>query len=172
MISLTAFAQVEIKLDSVGTADENDLESLENNTPYPISKDSRNSTDTAKPEKADRESRQGGTESIKPNRSLILDKEPVPLNMSDVKRAIGYPEEARKKEIEGKVMVQLLIDEEGNYLKHKFVQRVHPILDEAVSKKIHLLKFTPAILEGAPSICWVTAPFEFKLMRPIKENGN
>jgi len=84
--------------------------------------------------------------------------------MDEVKNIIGYPDIARDAHIQGQVVVRVLVDEKGNYRKHKMIKRVHPILAEAVENHIHKLKFSPAIQGNRPIKFWVNIPFRFMLM--------
>ncbi len=95
---------------------------------------------------------------------VFVSEEPKPLNMDEVQLLIGYPDVARDANIEGQVVVRVLVDEHGNYRKHKMVKKIHPILAEAVENNIHKLKFSPAIQGGKPIKFWVNIPFRFKLM--------
>lgn len=92
--------------------------------------------------------------------------EPVPLNMEEVYSMIGYPPAAKKKNIQGKVVLQVQIDERGNYLKHRVLKNPHPLLTEAVVAQIDHLRFSPAIMDHKPIKVWVTIPFDFKLLNP------
>ena len=57
-----------------------------------------------------------------PNVFFLLEKEPVPLNLNELKLAIGYPREAIAQEIDGKVIIRVLVDEKGHYLQTKRCQ--------------------------------------------------
>jgi protein TonB len=99
-----------------------------------------------------------------PDEFIFVSEEPQPLNMDDVRKIIGYPEIARDAGIEGQVVVRVLVDEKGNYRKHKMIKKVHPILAEAVESNLKQLKFSPAIQGNKPIKFWVNIPFRFKLM--------
>jgi protein TonB len=99
-----------------------------------------------------------------PEAFIFVSEEPQPLNMDDVRKIIGYPDIARDAGIEGQVVVRVLVDEQGNYRKHKMIKKVHPILADAVEKNLHKLKFSPAIQGNKPIKFWVNIPFRFKLM--------
>ncbi len=96
---------------------------------------------------------------------VFVSEEPKTLNMDDVRKLIGYPDIARDAGIEGMVVVRVLVDEQGNYRKHKMIKKIHPILADAVEKNLHKLKFTPAIQGSKPIKFWVNIPFRFELMR-------
>ncbi len=92
--------------------------------------------------------------------------EPEPMNIDSVKMAIGYPPKAVARNIQGQVIVQVLVDEDGQYVSHEIVREGHRILAKAVSKKIHLLRFSkPVFTEGEPAKVYVNIPFNFRLLR-------
>ncbi|MEM7369100.1 MAG: energy transducer TonB [Bacteroidota bacterium] len=92
------------------------------------------------------------------------DEQPVPVNMEDLIKLVGYPQMAKDAGIEGTVVVRILVDKTGTYAKHKVINSVHPILDRVVAKHIHRLKFTPAIQGKKPIKFWVNIPFKFQLL--------
>lgn len=98
------------------------------------------------------------------NAFVFAEEEPQPVNLADIQKAIGYPQIARDAGIEGNVVVRILVDEKGNYQRHKILNSVHPILEKAVEDKIAQLRFTPAIQGGKPIKFWVNVPFAFKLL--------
>ena len=102
---------------------------------------------------------------------LEVDKEPVTLNMGQVSQIIGYPKKAIRKEIEGSVVIRVLMDEEGKYITHFVLFEGHPILSKAVEKGISYLKCEPAILDGKPTKFWLNVPFNFALKGPPRRNG-
>lgn len=107
----------------------------------------------------------GGNDAPGPNDFVNFEKEPAPVNLDDIKKLIGYPPMAKEAEIEGRVMVRILVDENGNYMKHVVLKNPHPLLTGAVEKQLKSLKFTPGIQGGRPIKLWVTIPFKFELGR-------
>lgn len=105
---------------------------------------------------------EGKTTEIPPDSFVMLDKEPQPVNMDELKSLIGYPKLALEAGIEGKVVLRVMIDKMGNYIKHIIVKDPHPILTKAVADKIHLLKMTPGIQARKPISVWVTVPVDFQ----------
>ncbi len=99
------------------------------------------------------------------NDFVLLDKEPVPLNLNEIKGQIGYPKKAKDQELEGKVVVRILLDRQGNYNRHSLYSDPHPILSRAVTSQIPNLKCTPGMRSGKPVWCWVTIPFDFRLIK-------
>ncbi|MEM6265391.1 MAG: TonB family protein [Bacteroidota bacterium] len=103
-------------------------------------------------------------EEPKSDEFVLADAEPKPLNMEEVRQAIGYPRAAVDGAIEGQVVARVLVNKQGNYVKHKLIQEGHPILAKAVEAQVSRLKFSPAVLEGAVIPFWVNIPFRFKLV--------
>jgi periplasmic protein TonB len=108
---------------------------------------------------------EGGFRETPPDSFVLLDKEPKPVNMDELKKLIGYPKMAVEAEIEGKVVVRVYIDKYGNYNRHIVLKDPHPLLTQAVASKIANLKMTPGIQGAKPIPVWVTLPFEFTLMK-------
>lgn len=96
---------------------------------------------------------------------ILLEKEPAPVNMDELKSLIGYPPMALEADIEGKVTLRVMVDKHGDYVKHVVLKDPHPILTKAVTDKIHHLKTTPGIQAGKPIKVWVTLPFNFEINR-------
>jgi protein TonB len=100
-----------------------------------------------------------------PNEFVLLEKEPTPVNLDQVKSLIGYPPMAKEAEIEGRVIIRIQVDKNGQYVKHIVIKDPHPILTKAVTDKISALSFTPGIQAGKPIKVWVTIPFNFELLK-------
>lgn len=99
------------------------------------------------------------------NAFIFVEEEPKPINLDEVKSMIGYPTFARDAGIEGRVIIRVLVDEMGQYMKHKVINQVHPALTEACEKQIVKLRFTPAIQGGTPIKFWINIPFNFQLIQ-------
>ena len=77
---------------------------------------------------------------------------------------IKYPPEAAKNNIEGRVIVQFIIDETGQVGEVKVVRSVSDELDaEAVRVVKTLPKFEPGRQDGEAVAVWYTLPISFKL---------
>jgi protein TonB len=61
---------------------------------------------------------------------------------------IKYPKIAQDLGIEGRVLVQFIIDKKGNVTDPEIVRSVHPKLDEEVLRVIKLIKFSPGVQNG------------------------
>jgi TonB family protein len=96
------------------------------------------------------------------NSFVLLQEQPRVLNMDTLRRLVKYPEAAKEKGIAGKVVVQVKIDERGRYLEHKVVRDPDPLLTAALTRWLHVLRFTPARkMSGELTPCWVNIPFYF-----------
>lgn len=89
---------------------------------------------------------------------------PIPLNFPEIKSKVGYPTRAVKRGIEGRVVVRILLDKNGKYLRHFFVRQIHPFLSEEVEAQILNLKFTRGYQESEAAKFWINIPFNFKLI--------
>ncbi len=97
------------------------------------------------------------------NEVVIVDQEATPVNLDTLKVMIGYPPAAKAAKIEGKVIIRVMVDEQGNYIQHIVEQDPHPILTEAVVSKIPLLRCSPAIQKSKPIKASITIPIQFRL---------
>ena len=94
---------------------------------------------------------------------FFIGEEPRPINMDKFRKDCGYPAQAIEAEIEGKVIVRVLVDEEGKYLEHVVLKDPHPVLTKRVESKLNVLRFTPGIQGNKPVMVWVTIPVDFQL---------
>ena len=86
---------------------------------------------------------------------------------------IKYPPEAAKNDIEGRVIVQFIIDETGQVGEVKVVRSVSDELDaEAVRVVKTLPKFEPGRQDGEAVSVWYTLPINFKLQGEPVETQN
>lgn len=78
-----------------------------------------------------------------------------------------YPPLARTAQMEGKVVVTVLVDKTGEVIKVKIAEGsgASAGFDEAAVEAAWKCKFSPAIQNGLPTLMWVTFPFDFKLRR-------
>lgn len=86
----------------------------------------------------------------------------------DIMRAIRYPARARNMEVQGRVVVDFVIDSLGNVTQPKILRSVSPELNtEAMRVVKHLRRFSPGIKNGVPVSVHYTLPINFRL--PIEE---
>lgn len=104
---------------------------------------------------------------------LSVDKMPVfpggeAALMTYVRDEISYPDDAADKNIQGRVIVQFVVDTLGQVGDVKVVRSVDDALDrEAVRVVKTLPSFTPGIRKGKPVNVWYTLPVNFKLENDI-----
>ena len=77
---------------------------------------------------------------------------------------IQYPSNAAKNDIEGRVVLQFVIEKDGHIGEVKVVRSVDEELDaEAVRVVKSMPNFTPGYQDGKPVAVWYTLPVMFKL---------
>ena len=82
---------------------------------------------------------------------------------------IQYPQNAYNSHIEGRVIVQFLVKEDGSVGDAKIVRSIFPLLDEEALRVVRTLpKFNPAILNGKTVEYWFTIPVVFRLENDLK----
>ncbi len=77
-------------------------------------------------------------------------------------KTIEYPKSAREQNIQGKVILELLIDAEGFIQNVSIVQSIHPLLDDEAVRVAWLMpQWIPAKRNGKPIACkyYITAKF-------------
>ncbi len=84
--------------------------------------------------------------------------------MQYLSRNIKYPEEAHKKGIQGRVVIQIIVDAEGNVTEPKILQGADPLLDaEAMRITNEMPKWKPGKHEGKAVAVKYTYPIMFRL---------
>ncbi len=76
-----------------------------------------------------------------------------------------YPKEAREKGLEGRVLVEAIVDENGNVIDARIRYSSNEIFNEAALAAMRKMKFKPAKRNGVPIKVKVIQPFIFKLRR-------
>ncbi len=74
-----------------------------------------------------------------------------------------YPELLKKAGIEGEVLVQVFIDEQGKVGKTEILKSTHEAFSEAAVKAVKQWEFSPAMKDGKSIKAEVVIPFRFKL---------
>lgn len=92
------------------------------------------------------------------------DSMPMPLGgLQALSKNIVYPEEAKQNGAEGKVFLQVYIDETGKVVKTSVIKSAGEALDNAAAAAIMKTDFTPGIVNGKPVKVKVVIPIVFKL---------
>ncbi len=76
---------------------------------------------------------------------------------------IRYPEIARRSELEGTVVVQITIDEEGRPSDARIRKSVHKVLDDEAIRAVMLQSFIPGKQRGRPVKVYMSIPVIFRL---------
>jgi periplasmic protein TonB len=77
-----------------------------------------------------------------------------------------YPDIARRAGIEGKVIVSVLISENGHPVKAQVIKRIpadQDVFDDAAVEALMASTYTPGIQNGSPVKVWLTVPMRFEL---------
>jgi len=81
-----------------------------------------------------------------------------------IARNIKYPEAAKEKGIQGKVVVKFRITSRGNVNGYEITRSVSPELDaEAIRVVKTITRFEPPIVDGKPVSAWYYLPITFTL---------
>ncbi len=95
--------------------------------------------------------------------SYWLKQDLTPTNYQVVSQSILYDPRALQSGLEGTVVVQIEVNEQGNYHRHRVLNDAHLLLVQAVEDKIAYLTFPQPEYQGKPVSTLVTVPFRFRL---------
>lgn len=98
-----------------------------------------------------------------PDEFIAVEKQPELLDRAKFAESIEYPDEARRKKIEGSVIVRALVDKNGKVKKTFISKSPDRIFNETAEEAVKNAEFSPAIQNGAPIVCWVTIPVKFSI---------
>ncbi len=107
-----------------------------------------------------------GAEEEEEEREFFIAVEQMPTIIGGTEalyRILEYPELARRAGIEGRVIVQFIIDEEGNVIDPYVIRGVGAGLDEAALRAVSQLKFEPGRQRGRAVRVQYTIPVTFRL---------
>jgi periplasmic protein TonB len=74
-----------------------------------------------------------------------------------------YPQEAFINKIQGTVLLEILIDANGDVVATRVLRSVSPDLDQAATQTVRQWKFAPAHRRGRSVAMWAHAPVEFRI---------
>ena len=83
---------------------------------------------------------------------------PEPLNPHKIVEKLSYSAEAIKAGIEGKIIIRLTIDKNGNPKNTEIIKGLHQDLDQNALKIAQTLKFKPGTVDGKPVAMDYTLP--------------
>ncbi|GEM_PF-4578991 len=81
-----------------------------------------------------------------------------------IQRQVVYPPDALEKQIEGRVIIQFIVEKEGSVSNPTILRSIYPSLDSAAIEIIQdLPKFTPGIHNGDSVRVYYTVPVTFRM---------
>ncbi len=95
---------------------------------------------------------------------IVVERMPEPVGgMKAIFDRVRYPEIARRAGIEGRVLVEFIVDEQGNVTEPKVLRGIGGGCDEAAIEAISGVKFTPGMQRGRPVKVQFQVPIVFRL---------
>ena len=93
-----------------------------------------------------------------------LDKVPMPEGgITAIAHNVVYPQSAKENKIEGKVIINAVIDEKGNVVSTSVEKSLNAECDKAAEAAIKKTKFNPGMKNGKAVESEITIPIMFKL---------
>jgi len=89
---------------------------------------------------------------------------PEPIGgLAAIQQKVNYTEIAKRIGLEGKVIVEAVIDENGNVIDTKVIKRLGGGLDEESLHAVQATKFSPGLQRGKPVRVRINIPIKFVL---------
>lgn len=99
-----------------------------------------------------------------PSFFVAVEESPQPIGgLAAIQNKIVYPIAAKRQGIQGKVLIQAIIDENGNVAKAKIIKGIGSGCDEAALDAVKSSKFTPGKQRGRNVRVQIKIPIVFKL---------
>jgi len=83
--------------------------------------------------------------------------------LNSIHEKVRYPETAKKAGIEGRVLLQFVVDENGEVVKPVVTRGIGGGCDEAALKALRTARFTPGVQGGKPVKVRMNLPIVFRL---------
>lgn len=99
------------------------------------------------------------TQEPDPNAFILVDKEPMPIKLSECLSNLTLPNSDEKCLRSGSVAIRVLVDTNGQCVKSFLLRASNSCLSEAVHRLVPCFRFTPAYLNEKPVQAWVTVPY-------------
>jgi len=97
---------------------------------------------------------------------VIVEQPPVLIGgLVNLQSKINYPKIAIESGVEGRVVVQFVIDKNGNIINPKIVRGIGAGCDEEALRVIKLARFKPGMQRGKPVSVSYTIPINFRLSK-------
>jgi len=74
-----------------------------------------------------------------------------------------YPEVARLSQMQGTVVVKVLVGPDGNVMDAQILKGIHPLLDREALKAARRTTWIPGKQRNIPVKCWMALPYSFSL---------
>lgn len=74
-----------------------------------------------------------------------------------------YPEMARLSQMQGTVVVKILVGPDGSVMDAQILKGIHPLLDREALKAARKSKWFPGKQRNIPVKCWMAMPYNFTL---------
>jgi periplasmic protein TonB len=74
-----------------------------------------------------------------------------------------YPEVARLSQMQGTVVVKVLVGPDGNVMDAQILKGIHPLLDREALKAARRTTWIPGKQRNIPVKCWMALPYNFTL---------
>jgi len=95
---------------------------------------------------------------------IVVENRPELIGgMASLQRKVNYPEMARQAGIEGRVVVQFVVNEKGEVVDPKVVRGIGGGCDQEALRVIKTAKFKPGMQRGKPVKVQYTLPINFQL---------
>lgn len=95
---------------------------------------------------------------------VVVEQQPELIGgIEAVQKNVVYPQLALQAGIEGRVIVQFVIDKEGNVVNPKVIRGIGGGCDEEALRAIKMAKFRPGMQRGRPVSVMYTIPVTFRL---------
>lgn len=106
----------------------------------------------------------GPAEESEPEISMVVEERPqMSGEVEALQNAVQYPEFAKKASIEGRVVVQFVVDEQGHVQSPQVTRGVHKLLDQAALEAVQQMTFRPGKQRGKPVKVQRSLPVTFRL---------
>ncbi|MEF8865060.1 MAG: energy transducer TonB, partial [Salinibacter sp.] len=134
-------------------------EVIENQADFDASLDMDDRLDTSQGPPQDEEEEEEEQEIF-----MVVENQPELIGgMKALSESVDYPEFAKKAGIEGRVIVQFVVDEQGNVRDPKVTRGVHKLLNEEAIKAVKDQKFKPGKQRGQAVKVQMSLPVTFRL---------
>lgn len=95
---------------------------------------------------------------------VVVEKQPTIIGgVQQIYEVTPYPEIARRSELEGTVIVKIVVNEDGTPSNPVVVRGVHEVLDNAAVKGVMSLRFEPGMQRNRPVKTYFAIPVRFQL---------